>query len=121
MGSKMFLNNWQGGSSADVFRDFDVDYCNGDFKDCVILLASYGSTSDEGSDCCAFVLFRRDGKLWEVNGSHCSCYGLEGQWDPEETTVDALRHRVMSGTLGKGDSGENLFADELLQVLDSLW
>jgi len=37
-----------------------------------------------------FVLFKRDAKLWEVNGSHCSCYGLEEQWDPEETSVEAL-------------------------------
>lgn len=37
-----------------------------------------------------FVLFKRDGKLYDVNGSHCSCYGLEEQWSPEETSVEAL-------------------------------
>ena len=37
-----------------------------------VLLASYV----EGSDCGdAFVLFRKDEKLYEVNASHCSCYG----------------------------------------------
>jgi hypothetical protein len=36
------------------------------------------------------VIFEKDGKLWEVNGSHCSCYGLEGQWQPEETTWEAI-------------------------------
>lgn len=41
----------------------------------------------------AHVIFRKDGKLYEVNGSHCSCYGLEGQWEPEETTVKALLFR----------------------------
>jgi hypothetical protein len=131
MGSNMFLNNWEGGTSEDVFSNFDDyrwrHYRNDEdqvplsekpeFKDVEILLASYGTPSYEGY---AFVLFRRDGKLWEVNGSHCSCYGLEGQWSPEETSVEVLRHRVKEGNLGKGDYDENPFADELLQVLDSL-
>ena len=48
-----------------------------------ILFASYGGCSYAGD---ALVLFERDGKLFEVNGSHGSCYGLEGQWNPEETS-----------------------------------
>lgn len=55
-----------------------------------ILVASYGEQSYEGD---AFVLFRQDGKLYEVNGSHCSCYGLEDQWEPEEVVVDELVRR----------------------------
>ena len=66
------------------------------------------------------MLFRKDGKLYEVNGSHCSCYALEGQWEPEETTVEALRHRVINGRLGEAGYDENPFAKELLQVLDDL-
>ena len=46
-----------------------------------------------GYDGEAHVIFRKDGKLYEVNGSHCSCYGLEGQWTPEETTLAALLAR----------------------------
>ncbi len=125
------LNNWQDGTADDVFRDFDGErwgaYRNDDdpvplaekpqFKGAEILLASYGTPSYEGY---AFVLFRRDGKLWEVNGSHCSCYGLEGQWEPEETTVEALRHRLDEGTLGEGGYDENPFAAELRPVLDGL-
>lgn len=57
---------------------------------CEILLASY-TYEDYNGD--AFVLFRKDGKLFEVNGGHCSCYGLEGQWDPEETSILALEIR----------------------------
>lgn len=125
------LNNWAGGTASDVFNDFDGDRWASyretidqtpvedkpQFRGCKILLASYGTPSYEGY---AFVLFERDGKLYEVNGSHCSCYGLEGQWDPEETTVDALRCRVAEGRLGEGGYGENPFAAELLQVLDEI-
>ncbi len=67
-------------------------------KECKILLAWYGMGDYEGS---AFVLFEKDGELYEVNGSHCSCYGLEGQWDPEKTSVAELRHRITEGRLGQ--------------------
>ena len=127
----MYLNNWKDGKADDVFADFDGtrwdSYPNDKdpvplaekppFAGAEILLASYGTPDYEGY---AFVLFRRDGKLWEVNASHCSCYGLEGQWQPEETTVDALRRRVKEGTLGQGEYEGNPFPAELLQVLDGL-
>ncbi|GAB3763664.1 hypothetical protein GCM10028796_17570 [Ramlibacter monticola] len=126
----ILLNNWEGQSVTDVFTEFDDSRWSAyrepdampveekpEFKGAEILLASYGTPSYEGY---AFVLFRRDGKLYEVNGSHCSCYGLEGQWEPEETTIEALRHRVKEGTLGEGGYDENPFAAELLQVLDAL-
>jgi hypothetical protein len=41
----------------------------------------------------AIVIFEKDGKLFEVYGSHCSCNGLEGQWEPEETSWEALKRR----------------------------
>lgn len=56
----------------------------------VEVLYAWYEYADSGD---AFVLFRKDGKLYEVHGSHCSCYGLEGQWDPEETTAAALLAR----------------------------
>jgi hypothetical protein len=55
-----------------------------------VLYALYGTPSYEGY---GFVLYEKDGKLYEVNGSHCSCYGLEGQWSPEETSWEALKAR----------------------------
>lgn len=56
-----------------------------------VLYATYNQGYYAGD---AFVLFRADdGKLYEVNGSHCSCYGLEDQWTPEETFKDALQQR----------------------------
>lgn len=41
----------------------------------------------------SFVLFEHNGILYEVNASHCSCYGLEGQWAPEETNWAVLAMR----------------------------
>lgn len=59
-----------------------------------ILFASYGGGAYDGD---AIVLFEREGKLFEVHGSHCSCYGLEGQWEPEATTWAALDLRPRNG------------------------
>lgn len=75
-------------NAADVAASFQVSEAQVDG----IIAALYGCESYEGS---AFILLVREGKLYEVHGSHCSCFGLEGQWDeePEETTVEALRKR----------------------------
>lgn len=73
-----------------------------------VLLAWYGYDYYEGK---SLVIYRRDGKLYEVNGSHCSCYGLEDQWVPEETTWAALAMREFSGYDG---------ADEAQSVLLTL-
>ena len=55
-----------------------------------ILIAVYQAEAYSGS---AFVLFLRGDQLFEVNGSHCSCNGLEECWNPEETTWAALKLR----------------------------
>ena len=58
-----------------------------------IIFAAYEGGSYDGA---AIVVYEKDGKLYEVNGSHCSCYGLEGQWAPEETTREALAMRKLA-------------------------
>jgi hypothetical protein len=74
------------GAPAHVFKEFQTE----PVEDAEFLFAAYTYEDYSGS---AFVLFRKDGKLFEVNGSHCSCYGLEGQWEPEETSKEALLKR----------------------------
>lgn len=56
-----------------------------------IIIAVYEYEDYSGD---AFVLFEEDGQLYEVHGGHCSCYGLEGQWEPEPTSWDLLIDRV---------------------------
>ena len=58
-----------------------------------VYLAWYGYGSYDGK---SLVIFRKGGKLYEVNGSHCSCNGLENQWEPEETSWAALAKRDLS-------------------------
>jgi hypothetical protein len=60
-----------------------------DFSNKEILFAWYSYEDYNGE---AVVIFKENGKLYEVRGSHCSCYGLEDQWQPEETFIEALKH-----------------------------
>lgn len=46
-----------------------------------VFLAYYGYESYEGY---SYVIYRNGDKYYMNQGSHCSCYGLEGSWTPEE-------------------------------------
>lgn len=81
----VYLNGFT--SLQSVASEFSVEL---DLREVTILYADYECGNYEGW---AFVLFEQDGKLYEVNGSHCSCYGLEGQWEPDEVLVKELIKR----------------------------
>lgn len=84
------------------------------YKSINILFASYGNANYSGD---AWVLYEQNGKLYEVNGSHCSCYGLEGQWQGEEVLLKELEHRLVNGSFGEDDWSDNNFKKELCEFL----
>lgn len=96
-----YLGYWS--NKEDVARDFHID--SKELTGCTVHVAWYGYGDYCGS---AFVLFEKDGQLYENHGSHCSCMGLEDQWSPEETTVDAIDHFLTNGYWFDGfdDGGE---------------
>lgn len=69
-----------------------------DFSDWPSMLKDFGENVSEepeyvfasydldGYDGSAGVIYawKKDGPYYIVTGSHCSCYGLENQWDPTE-------------------------------------
>ena len=75
-------------SWADVQRDFQMDVPEPDD----VIYAEYDTPCYEGY---ANVIYRNGDRYYWAYGSHCSCYGLEGQWDPEEydgrSLIEALR------------------------------
>lgn len=142
----MFLNDWKDGGFIEMVGDFeDIHISKDEYEatespypnatywlekkskmrsaladpkwDIEVLLASYSYAEYQGD---AFVLFRKDGDLYEVNGGHCSCHGLEGQWEPEKTSIIALLDRIEKGQLGNDEWSGNVFAVELKQVLAEL-
>lgn len=69
----------------------------------VKFLIAYESVGSWGYDSSAFFLFEKGGKLFEVHASHCSCYGFEGQWKPEKTSLSYLKSDKFSVYLGEYD------------------
>lgn len=121
MQTPVFVHGWS--TPEGVFDDFESGWGEKhtiEGKEQIeILFGSYSYESYSGD---AFVLFRdnRDGKLYEVNGGHCSCYGLEGQWNPEEVVISELHHRLTEGRFGRNDYSGNEFADVLLTLVNEL-
>lgn len=74
---------------SDVCSAFNIKDFDG-----VVIYASYDQQDYEGS---AEVIYVNDGKFFTVSGSHCSCMGLEDQWEPEEMPVEALQKIASDG------------------------
>lgn len=78
-----------------------------------ILFAIYDGGGYDGD---VFVVFEKGGDLFEVGG-HCSCYGLEGQWEPEKADPEILKERIEA-------SNENSYYKIIYQnkdiILDTL-
>lgn len=100
-----YLQNFDSWESIEQAYECKID------EDADILLAWYGHGSYCGS---SLVIYRRGDTLYEVNGSHCSCNGLEGQWSPEITTAAALKMRRLDNY---GDYEGCGNADEALRAL----
>ena len=94
----VFLNDWADTKQDGMCKDFGIE--ESELDGATIIVASYLYKDYEGE---AYVLFQRDGKLWQVEGGHCSCFGLDAtdycgsegtQWQPEEVSVERLRQLV---------------------------
>lgn len=138
----VFLNDWAEDKKLGVLSDFEdiylskseyeakeppyadkeywlekkakMDKAIKDYENINILFASYGNDNYSGD---AWVLFEEDGNLFEVNGGHCSCYGLEGQWEKENVVLKELENRLINGNFGKDDYSGNEFNTEIKKFL----
>lgn len=88
----------------------------------VLIAASYSYEDYSGF---AAVVYVNDGAVYEVYGSHCSCYGLEGQWKPELAHVGELRSRMNRRASEDHDLDwfgvSPQFARHVVQALDELY
>jgi hypothetical protein len=101
---EIYLGDWKELGKEQLLKDFEIEPKI--LEGAEILLAYYEYVDYSGD---AFVFIKRDNKLFEINGSHCSCFGLEGQWEEEETTIEALKYRLKKGLFGiDGDFGNEL-------------
>ena len=86
----MYYGNWT--CWNDVARDFSID--SNFMGNIFVLFAAYDTPDYEGY---ATVVFINEGKFHIVEGSHCSCFGLEDQWLPDEMPFEALLRMAKEG------------------------
>ena len=93
----------------DVFNQF----AKPEDKDIKICYAVYIQESYDGN---AIVIYYRSStkKYYEAYGSHCSCYGLDNQWEGnEEIVFEELEKRLIKNEVYGGDTLAARFKDYL--------
>ena len=74
------------------------------------ILVAYESVGDYGWDSSSWFLLKNktSGEYFEFCGGHCSCYGFEGQFELEETSLEYLKSsRWKLSTCGSDDYSDN--------------
>jgi hypothetical protein len=61
-----------------------------------VVFAVVDEQSDEYNGS-AWIVFHHNGQLYEVHGSHCSCYGFEAQWIPSGTSEKFVLSQIEQG------------------------
>jgi hypothetical protein len=107
------LNDWQDYTTQQVLTEWFSNKVEVQDTDIEILLASYTYECYSGT---AYVLYKdiENGNLYEVHGSHCSCYGLEDQWEPEQVTLEYLQNKIINKYVDKE------YKKEFLEVFNNL-
>lgn len=106
----LFLEDFAKSSTTEVRDKIAADFgVRREVVDEFQILCAYMSVGDYGCDSSAWLLLRRrdSAELFEVHGSHCSCYGFEENgFNPEPTTREYLKSDKFSFSCGGYDSDE---------------
>jgi hypothetical protein len=86
------MNKYYGFVDLEDIKHLFRSDCDG-LTDNEVIFASYGSQCYDGD---AIVIFERQGKYYTSEGGHCSCSGLEGQWEMIETSKEIMKDREIS-------------------------
>ena len=86
------------------------------------ILVAYESVGSWGCDSSSWFLLRHDqtGALAVISGSHCSCYGFEGQGDIEETDIAYLKSDQFYLPTGGYDTDEAANVRQVKEFIASL-
>lgn len=91
----LLLADLSGCQTQEEAKDYIACQFEMDVKDLerFAVLIGYISVGDWGCDSSAYFLLQdhKTGVYYETFGSHCSCYGFEGQWEPEEADLKYLK------------------------------
>lgn len=94
MYKSIFINDFADSTTEGILDTYNVSDCARALVG-KIIFADYTYEDYSGS---SIVVFESvDGELYEVNGSHCSCFGLEDQWEPEPVSIEYYKERLERG------------------------
>ena len=108
----LWLADWEETGFEGMKIDFEI---KGDEYDDINVIVGYYNYEDYEGD--AMVIFEHKDKLFTVEGGHCSCYGLEGQWNPDEITIDYLNHRALNGLFAYNNDHNNEIKNHLKEYI----
>lgn len=100
------------GSWADVQSQFEMSMPQPD----EVIYAEYDRPGYEGY---ANVIYRNGDRFYWAHGSHCSCYGLEGQWDPEEYDARTLTYILRRGRHWRLDDRGVDIQDHIIAAIEA--
>lgn len=91
------------GSPSDDDKKKVADYLN-DYD----IIVAYESVGSWGCDSASYFLIKNKttGEFQEFSGSHCSCFGFEGQFEPESTDIEYLKSDRFNFYCGEYDENE---------------
>lgn len=116
----MFSGNWENSKRKGIIGDFNLADNALDGFDVVFAHYEY---EDYSGNAIVILLETSSGALFEANGSHCSCHGLEGQWELEKTSPESILHRIDNGQIvglsGRADAKGAILSMIQRQDLDS--
>jgi len=97
-------------SEEDLFKHL-INYYTAphNIRDLYSILVAYESVGDLRCDSNSYFLFKdkKTNELYELCGSHCSCYGFEDQFDLSKTNLDYLKsNRFYIATGGYDDDAQ---------------
>lgn len=120
---KLYLEDLSGMSEEEVKQHIVSSYeVEPSIVDKYEILVAYESVGSWGCDSSSWILLKEKstGDLFETNGSHCSCYGFEGQFEPEETSVEYLQSDRFYFCCGGYDGNEAENVSKVKKYLSKL-
>ena len=121
---KLYLEDLSGLSEEEVKQHIVSSYeVEPSIIDKYEVLVAYESVGNWGCDSSSWILLKEKstGDLFETHGNHCSCYGFEGQFEPEETSIEYLQSDNFYFSCGGYDDNESENVSKVKEYLSKLW
>jgi hypothetical protein len=119
----LLLEDLKGMSEAEVKLHLVNEYeAEPGIVDDLEILIGYESVGDWGCDSSSYFLLKNkiSDELFEIHGSHCSCYGFENQFDLEPMTLEAIKLRSYLFNTGGYDTESKENVDEAMEFINSM-